>query len=285
MNRLLACVFSVALGLWSGEALAGSTCGSSSSGGSGGSSGSSGGSGGSSSGGGGDGGSGISGSEGAPACKDESEIVGARACNGYRFGRAWDAGRSAPWTLGIEVGVLHLNLTGLGLRGEAVHNDNVYRYDNEGAGHRLAGSFSLRITRFVSRRFYIGSAGLIGVSGSEQPIAGDSHVRVVSAVALGGHLIAGVAVPLGERGQLRAEALVGGRALLVDVESQEGACVVTQSHGAGQWTVAGRVALDVYLSHHTSVGAYLGYEALQREGQGGLRVTLHTRSHDNQPAR
>ena len=108
---------------------------------------------------------------------------------------------------------------------------------------------------------------------------------VISAMVLGGHLIGGVAVPLGDRGQLRLEALVGGRVLLANLQSQEGVCVVNQTHTAGQWTVAGRVALDVYRSHHMSVGAYAGYEALQREAQGGLWVMVHTRSHDNQPTR
>ncbi len=190
-----------------------------------------------------------------------------------------------PVIFTLELGVGQLRLDDVEVHSQTTHFDNRYAVDLGNLDQQVSFTVRPRLTIFLSRHVYIGAQVSLGVSGAGVSAdLGELDVRLKAVFHVGAEAVVGVAIPLGGW-QVSAEVLGGRRALMATVETQHGACINQETHSFGQWTVAGRVGVEVFRSSILSIGAYGGYDPIQREAQGGLRISGHTRSFDAQHRR
>ncbi|MFT5356625.1 MAG: hypothetical protein ACI9KE_003850, partial [Polyangiales bacterium] len=210
-------------------------------------------------------------------CAGDSRIIGDSRC--HRFG-GWDVSRRRSWTLGLDIGTLRLGMDDIALAGSAMHDNVPHRWNaNElesDTGVRVAG----RLRVFLHSNFFLGAEAAIGgVSLRGQTDSPSTTVELDSAMMLGGGLIAGTGVGLGNL-RLDLEIVGGRRRVVVNGATHAADCIEAFSESFGQWTLRGGAGVSYFVRPNVSLGVHARYGFLQREINGALSLTLHSRSYD-----
>ncbi len=233
----------------------------------------------------GGGGSCSSSSSSSTACVDDTDIVGRRRCK--RFA-AWDVTRFPRLQIALGSS-MHAFPTGdLSFSGTANHEDTIrYRIAPEqmpDGGRAVGGALDLRVTWLTGDHVYVGIEGSIGAASvfDDRVMSGPAGLTLDpgNALYLAGGALVGAQVPMGAY-TLRAEALLGGRALGVTVTTSHDDCVADSVAWNGHTVVQPRVAAQKWLSPWATAGVWLGSD-LGRDGamSGGVFIQGHVRSFD-----
>ena len=222
-----------------------------------------------------------------PACYDSSDVVGYRRCSSY--GSRWAIPEHLPalaleltsWTARIDLADVEA--------GGTVHHSfgDDYNYRVVGrdlGGSALANGLKLRLVGH-HRGLYLGVEGAVAHLGADrrttQMATSDGITAMTSSADT---LVMGGAVLGIDRGygrvSLGAELMGGARGVVVEAESDRGACQSTDTTVVGHAVVEGRVRADVWLTPWITVGAYAGKDVLDGQASAGLSLGGHLRAFD-----
>lgn len=150
------------------------------------------------------------------------------------------------------------------------------------------GEIGWGLRQFVVPSFYVG--GSLFVGGGPAPsrllvVPNDANGSTVAVLTLGGELVAGTRVALTTRIQLDGEAALQGRAVdLVGPTNLDDPKRARFDVAYGVFAVVPRVALEVFVTHDTSLRAFGGADAVHGLAPAfGLDLTLHLRSYGGPP--
>ena len=104
-------------------------------------------------------------------------------------------------------------------------------------------------------------------------------VELDSAMMVGGGLIAGTSVGIGNV-RFDLEAVGGRRMIVVNGTSVAPDCRTNFSESFGQWTLRGGAGVSYFVRPNVSIGVHARYGFLQREVNGALSMTVHSRAYD-----
>jgi hypothetical protein len=289
MNRPLLLALA-AISLTHAEAaLAGSTCG----GGGGGGSSSDSDSGGSSS----DSGSSFSSSDSssssAPACTDESDIVGYRRCK--RFGR-WSSRTTAPVILEFGMATRRFASPLREATGSLSHENEsfTYRVVQEPSGEAAPAPDAAVVTTArlgvgLARGFYLAAEGELGglsrtAGRAEMTSAGmfgAPSITPSSSLVAGAHAVAGILGAAG-RGSFGAELAGGVRSITYYYESHYLSCISTTSHAVSTPILEARARAQLWLSPFVNLGASAGASVIDRGAwMAGVHLGFATKAYAN----
>lgn len=210
-------------------------------------------------------------------CAGDSRIVGESRC--HRFG-GWDVSRRRAWTFGLDVGTLRLGMDDVALVGSAMHDNVPHRWNADELVSGTGVRFALRGRVFLHPNFFMGvEAAVGGVSLAGRIDSASTDVELDSAMAVAGGLIAGGSVGIGNL-RLEVEAVAGRRMIVVNGTSDAPDCLAQFSESFGQWTLRGGAGVSYFLRPNFSVGVHARYGFLQREINGALSLTIHSRAYD-----
>lgn len=210
-------------------------------------------------------------------CAGDSQIIGDSRC--HRFG-GWDVTRRPAWTIGLDVGTLRLGLDDIALAGSAMHDNVPHRWNADQLESDTGFRVAARARIFLHPNFFLGIEGAIGgVSLGGQADSPSATVQLDDALMVGGGLIAGTGVGLGNL-RLDVEVVAGRRSVTVSGTSYAPDCETNFSESFGQWTLRGGAGISYFVRPNVSLGVHARYGFLQREVNGALSMTIHSRAYD-----
>lgn len=210
-------------------------------------------------------------------CAGDSRIVGDSRC--YRYGN-WDVSRRRAWTLGLDIGTLRLGLDDIAISGTSMHDNLPHRWNADQLSSDTGVRVAARARFFLHPNFFLGvEASFGGVSLTGRTEGVDTRIELDSALAAGGALIAGTGVGLGNL-RFDLEVAGGRRRVVVSGSSHLPDCITEFSESFGQWTLRGGAGVSYFLRPNISVGVHARYGFLQREVNGALSITVHSRAYD-----
>lgn len=228
-----------------------------------------------------------------PACIEVSDVVGHSVCR--EFGDGWRLAPRMP-AIVLELAAVYRRFApGFGASGTAGHlahttGDFDYRMVPAGGASDAVGmGTAFRLVVPTPWRIYVGGEVELGgvvrdaayqvETTPTNATAGTPTVAARQEMYLGYGGVAGIRGRLG-RTVIAAEVAGGRRSLQSVVDSQLGACEITDYHWAHATYVEPRVRLDHHVNPWLGVGAYAGGDLLQRGHVVGVTLSFHMRAFD-----
>jgi len=221
----------------------------------------------------------------AAACSEVSDVVGHQLCG--RFGAGWSERTHLP-ALSIEAGLFTRQLdAGFATSGVMEHDTGSFAYSVATESDRAtAAGAALRLALALPEPFYLGAdleiGGLLSGSGADVEMTGGGGGPIMAAhrtLYLGAGGVAGVRAQLGRAG-LAAEMVAGVRDVSLAVNSQHGACILSETHHRTAAFVEPRVKIDVWLSPWITIAAFAGGELDGDSKMIGASLAYHLRAFD-----
>lgn len=203
------------------------------------------------------------------------------------FGDDWNVAEWPRLTFGMSISGRSTVISELEIGSHSEHFDKQFKYDLKGrdirpserAGFLL---FDTRIGGYLMDYLYTGVELSVGAGSSVNSMRTEEllWVRPGSMTYVGFGAVLGGTLPLADF-QLRGELLTGFRALILEVETQYGDCINTESFTELQFALEPRVALDYWATEWLTVGAFVGMDVIDLGSlYGGIGLELHAIPYD-----
>jgi hypothetical protein len=224
-------------------------------------------------------------SSSASACSEVSDVVGHRRCG--RFGAGWSERAHLP-ALSIEAGLFTRQLdAGFARTGVMEHDTGSFAYSvSTDSDRATATGAAMRVALALPEPFYLGAdleiGGLVSDGGADVEMTGASAGPIMAAhrtLYLGAGGVAGVRAQLGRAG-LAAEMVAGVRDVSLSVNSQHGACILSETHHRTAAFVEPRVKIDVWLTPWITIAGFAGGELDGDSRMIGASIAYHLRAFD-----
>jgi hypothetical protein len=149
-----------------------------------------------------------------------------------------------------------------------------------------AAGAAMRLALALPEPFYLGAdleiGGLLSDSGADVEMTGAGAGAVMAAhrtLYLGAGGVAGVRARLGRAG-LAAEMVAGVRDVSLSVDSQHGACILSETHHRTAAFVEPRVKIDMWLTPWITIAGFAGGELDGDSKMVGASIAYHLRAFD-----
>lgn len=220
------------------------------------------------------------------SCAEVSDVVGHQQC--ARFGDAWSRRARHP-ALSAEVGLFSRVLdSGFSASGTMEHDTATVAYSAAPDTDRsTAAGASLRLALALPAHIYVGADLEIGglVSGTGAEVQMDPASEAAAAMSASRRLYVGAGGVAGVRGRLgptalSAELVAGVRDVSMSVDSQLGACVLSETHHRVAAFAEPRVRVDLWITPWVSIAAFAGSDVTGNSRMLGGNVAFHLRAFD-----
>jgi hypothetical protein len=232
----------------------------------------------------------------APACTDETDIVGYRRCT--RYGR-WSSRRTVPVLLEFGTATRRFASPLREATGSLSHENEsfTYRVVGQPSGSSAPAPDAATVTTArlgvgLPRGLYLAAevelGGLSRTAGRAEMTSagmfGAPSITPTSSVVAGTFAVAGIHGALGAAGRtsLGAEVAGGVRSITYNYESRYLSCVSTTSHAVSSPILEARARAQLWLSPFVNLGASAGASVLDRGAwMAGLHLGFATKAYAN----